>query len=193
MTKFVEGAWVVVVAIPLLILLFNRIEAYYSRSAQELGVGTTQPPLHRKRTIVLVPVTSVSRMTHHTLTEAISLGDDVLAVTVVIDGVPAQDRPPDVEAQWREWDPGVPLRVLHTEYASIVEPILGVVDELRMQGDRQVVVLIPVVIPEHFRYRLLHNQVDLALTAQLHRRPDVVVARVPLPIRTPEGTGTLAD
>ncbi len=192
-TKFVEGAWVVVVAIPLLILLFNRIEAYYSRSAQELGVGTTQPPLHRKRTIVLVPVTSVSRMTHHALTEAISLGDDVLAVTVVIDGVPAQDRPPDVEAQWREWDPGVPLRVLHTEYASIVEPILGVVDELRMQGDRQVVVLIPVVIPEHFRYRLLHNQVDLALTAQLHRRPDVVVARVPLPIRTPEGTGTLAD
>jgi hypothetical protein len=56
------------------------------------------------------------------------------------------------------------------------------VDELRERKDRQVVVLIPVVIPEKLRYRLLHNQVDLALATELRRRPDVVVARVPMPI-----------
>jgi hypothetical protein len=64
----------------------------------------------------------------------------------------------------------------------VVEPIVGLVDQLRQEDDRQVVVLIPVVIPDRLRYRLLHNQVDLSLSSELRRRPDVVVARVPLPI-----------
>jgi hypothetical protein len=59
---------------------------------------------------------------------------------------------------------------------------VGLVDELGAQRNRQVVVLIPVVIPDRWRYRLLHTQVDLALASELRRRPDVVVARGPLPI-----------
>ena len=86
--------------------------------------------------------------------------------------------------------PGSELRVLHTDYASIVEPIVGLVDELRAEGDRQVVVLIPVVIPDRLRYRLLHNQIDLTLASALRRRPDVVVARVPMPIHS---SGDRAD
>jgi hypothetical protein len=90
----------------------------------------------------------------------------------------------------------VELRVLHTDYASIVQPIVRLVDELRADDDRQVVVLIPVVIPDRLRYRLLHNQVDLALAAELRRRPDVVVARVPMPIHPavpPEDDGNDDD
>jgi amino acid transporter len=188
-TKFVEGAWAVVVAIPLLILLFNRVEAYYTRAARELAIGIVPGPLERKRTVVVVPVTNVSRLTQHALSEAISLGDEVIAVTVVFDGVEVGLPDFEVERKWREWSPGVALRVLHTDYASIVQPIVHLVDELREERDRQVVVLIPVVIPERLRYRLLHNQVDLALAAELRRRPDVVVARVPMPIspgRPPE-------
>jgi len=83
----------------------------------------------------------------------------------------------------------VELRVLHTDYASIVQPIVRLVDDLRADGDRQVVVLIPVVIPDRLRYRLLHNQVDLALAGELRRRPDVVVARVPMPIHPSEPPG----
>lgn len=189
-TKFVEGAWAVVVAIPLLILLFNRVEAYYTRAARELGTGVVPGPLYRKRTVVVVPVTNVSRLTRHALSEAISLGDEVIAVTVVFDGVEVGLPDFDVERRWREWSPGVALRVLRTDYASIVQPIVQLVDELRADRDRQVVVLIPVVIPERLRYRLLHNQVDLALATELRRRSDVVVARVPMPIsagRPPEG------
>ncbi len=181
-TKFVEGAWAVVVAIPLLILLFNRVEAYYTRAGRELGTGIIPGPLERKRTVVVVPVTNVSRLTQHALSEAISLGDEVIAVTVVFDGVEVGLPDFEVEPRWREWSPGVALRVLHTDYASIVQPIVHLVDELRAERDRQVVVLIPVVIPERLRYRLLHNQVDLALAAELRRRSDVVVARVPMPI-----------
>ncbi len=185
LTKFVEGAWVVVVAIPLFIVLFNRVEAYYRRSADDLGIGVIPPSPQRKRTIVVVPVNNVSRLTEHALSEAISMGSEVIAVTVVFDGKAPGPPASDVERQWREWDPGVSLRVLHTDYASIVQPVVRFVDELRAAADRQVVVLIPVVIPERLRYRLLHNQVDLALAAELRRRPDVVVARVPLAIGEP--------
>jgi amino acid transporter len=182
-TKFIEGAWVVVVAIPLLILLFNRVEAYYTRAAKDLGIGVIPGPLDRRRTVVVVPVTNVSRLTQHVLSEAISLGDQVIAATVVFDGEEAGLPDYGVERKWQEWNPGVPLRVLHTDYASIVQPIVRFVDELRGDPDQQVVVLIPVAIPERLRYRLLHNQVDLALAAELHRRSDVVVARIPMPIR----------
>ncbi len=188
-TKFLEGAWVVVVAIPLLIILFNRIEVYYTRTGKELGIGVVPARPARKRTIVVVPVTSVSLLTRHALSEALSLGDEVMAVSVVFDdeqpGVPTAD----VEGKWQEWDPGIPLRVLYTEYASIVAPIVGLVDELLERGDRQVVVLIPMLIPEKVRYRLLHNQVDLSLSSELRRRPDVVVARVPMRLRTSRKRG----
>ena len=185
-TKFVEGAWVVVVAIPLLILLFNRTAAYYTRAGKDLGIGVIPPALDLKRTLVVVPVTNVSRLTQHVLSEAISLGKQVMAVTVAFDSEPVGLPKMDVERLWREWDPGVPLRVLHTDYASIVQPIVRLVDELRENGECQVVVLIPVVIPERLRYRLLHNQVDLILASELRRRPDVIVARVPMPIRPPQ-------
>ena len=192
-TKFVEGAWVVVVAIPLLIVLFNRIETYYARTRQELETGVIPAPLDPKHTVVVVPVNTVSRLTQHALSEAVSLGDTVIAVVVVFDGVDPGRPRTEIEEQWETWNPGVPLRVLHTNYASIVRPIMGFVDELRAVPDQQVVVLIPVVIPERIRYRLLHNQIDVALTSALHRRPDVVVARVPVPVRLPEHQPSVAS
>jgi hypothetical protein len=79
----------------------------------------------------------------------------------------------------------VPLQVLHTDYASIVQPIVRFVDGLLERKDRQLVVLIPVLIPEKFRYRLLHNQIDLVLANELRRRPDLVVARVPMSLLPP--------
>jgi hypothetical protein len=162
------------------------VEAYYGRAAEELGIGIIPPSPERRGTVVVVPVTNVSRLTRHALSEALSMGDEVVAVTVAFDsgsvGLPASD----VERQWRQWDPGVPLEVLHTDYASIVQPIVGFVDELIATRDRQIVVLIPVVIPDRLRYRLLHNQTDLALASALRRRADVVVARVPMPIRPTE-------
>jgi amino acid transporter len=182
LTKFTEGAWVVVVAIPLLIVLLNRIEVYYSQAAEDLGIDVIPGPLVRRRTLVVVPVTNVSRLTHHVLSEAISLGDEVMAVTVTFEGVQVGLPDYQVERKWQEWSPGVPLRVLHTEFASVVEPIVGLVDELRADTDCHVVVLIPVGIPRRVRYRLLHNQVDLALATELHKRPNVIVARVPMPI-----------
>ena len=177
-SKFLDGAWVVVIAVPCFIFLFVRIHAYYTRSALELGLGTVPSKPEGRRCLVVVPVTSVSRLTAHVLSEALSIGQEVVAVSVVLAVGEERDvRIAKLEQEWAAWDPGVPLRVLHTDYASIVDPIVSFIDELRASHDEQIIVLIPVVLVEHARYRVLHNQMDLVLSSALRWRTDVVVAR----------------
>jgi amino acid transporter len=185
-TKFTAGAWVVVIAVPLLILLFVRVSDYYRRAGRELGFGDLPAHPRGRRTLVVVPVLRVSRLTKHALDEAFSLGQEVIAVTVVPDAAGQPSGPPPVVEEWKRWDPGVPLRVLRTEYASVVDPLVAFIDELRARDDSQIVVLIPVVIPDRFRYRILHNQIDLVLSRALRSRTDIVVARVALPLAAEE-------
>jgi hypothetical protein len=199
LTKFTEGAWVVVVAVPAFILLFVRIHAYYERAAAALGLDRLPDIPHGKRTLVVVPVTAVSRLTKHAIVEALSIGQEVVAVTVLLEDAGAADGPDhaathttDLQRQWEKWHPGVPLYVLHTEFASVVDPILGFIDDLRASHpDEQIVVLIPVVIPDRLRYRLLHNQIDHVLSNALRTRSDLIVARVTVPLEAarPAGSG----
>jgi amino acid transporter len=183
-SKFTEGAWVVVIAIPAFILLFVRIHAYYERARAALQIDQTPPHPRPKDTIVIVPINRISRLTEHALCEAESLGQEVIAVTVVLQTTDeaAQDGE-TLQEQWRRWNPGVPLKVLHTEYASTVEPIVAYIDATRQaHPDHQLVVLIPVIRPDRWRYRFLHNQIDLVLSSALRSRSDIVVARVSLPL-----------
>ncbi len=186
-SKFTEGAWVVVLAVPGFVVLFVRIHAYYQRAGVELGVGTVSERPEGKRTLVIVPVINVSRLTRHAICEALSLGQEVVAVSVVIDqGDDGQDQE-SLQRAWERWDPGVPLKILHTEYASVVRPIVAFIDDARRRSDQQIVVLIPVVVPTHFRYRILHNQIDRVLSRALRDRTDLVVARVAMPLAPPPG------
>jgi amino acid transporter len=187
-SKFTEGAWVVVIAIPAFIALFLRIHAYYQRAAKELRFDEDPGRPRPRRTIVVVPVNRISRLTEHALSEAESLGQEVIAVTVVLEG--GDEAAADAAHffdHWDRWNCGIPLRVLHTEYASVVDPIVAFIDELRKEHpDDQLVVLIPVVRPSKLRYRILHNQLDLVLSSALRAREDVVVARVTVPLERPE-------
>ncbi len=194
-TKFTEGAWVVVVAVPTFILLFVRIGSYYRRAGQILELGKMPPHPRGKHTLVIVPITGISRLTEHALSEALSLGEEVIAVTVDLaaaaegeqdeegtEGAGRAERQRHLEAEWAEWNPGVTLRVLHTEYSSVVEPLVQFIDDERANRDHQIVVLIPVVMPNRFRYRILHNHIDLVLSTALRSRTDLIVARVPIPL-----------
>jgi hypothetical protein len=116
----------------------------------------------------------------------------VLAVSVVHDDAAAQDgasrdggRASELRKQWADWNPGVPLRVLRTEYASVAGPIVAFVEELQQRDHQRIVVLIPVAMPGKLRYRLLHNHLELVLSRALRGRPDVIVARVPMPLDVP--------
>jgi hypothetical protein len=195
-SKFTAGGWVVVVAVIGFVTLFRHIHRYYGRVASVLGFDTLPPPPQMiARAFVIVPVTNVSLLTARALSEALSLCREVLAVTVVFtdpDTPPGDDsRPEDLQRRWEEWQPGVPLRVLHTEYASVVDPIVELIDEERAARDDQIVVLIPVVVPTRLRYRLLHNHIEVLLSRALRTRTDLIVARVPISVDVDEPPSTL--
>jgi amino acid transporter len=185
-SKFTEGAWVVVLAVPTFIFGFTRIHSYYQLAAQALGLNGVPGKPAAKATIVVVPVVRVSRLVQHALSEALSVSDQVIAVTVVTDGEDQDaDRAQKIQEQWDAWDPGPPLRVLHTEYAAMAGPILAFVDQLREQHSEQIMVLIPVAVPVPPRYRFLHNHFEVVLMRALRNRPDIVVAIAPLRFRVP--------
>ncbi|MFF7596468.1 APC family permease [Streptomyces mirabilis] len=173
-TKFLEGAWVVVVAIPLLMLLFDRIQRYYTIVGLELGLGEVPPPVRVGDSLVIVPVGEVSRLTQHALSAARALGHEVVAVAVHAD--PAKVR--TLRESWDRWNPGVRLDVVDSPQRSLVEPIVAYVRRAE-EGGRQIAVLIPEVEPLHRRYQILQNQRGLLLAAALRARTDVVVCVVP--------------
>jgi amino acid transporter len=182
-TKFTEGAWVVVFAVPAFIALFTAIHRYYDRAGQALGLGSLPPKPAARPAIVVVPVVRASRRSQHALSEALSISEQVIAVTVVTSDagqVTSEERV--LREEWARWSPGPPLQVLRTEYASVAGPIVAFIDQLRERHTEQIVVLVPVTVPDRLRYRLLHNHLDLVLTAALRHRPDVVTARVPFPL-----------
>jgi amino acid transporter len=195
-SKFTAGGWVVVVAVVGFVTLFRRIHRYYGRVAAVLGFDSLPPrPQMIAGAFVIVPVTTISLLTARALSEALSLCREVLAVTVVFTD---PDAPPDdadhaetLQHRWEQWHPGVPLRVLHTEYASVVDPIVALIDEERASRDEQIVVLIPVVVPTRLRYRLLHNHVEVLLSKALRTRTDLIVARVPISVDADEPPSTL--
>ncbi|WP_326721415.1 MULTISPECIES: APC family permease [unclassified Streptomyces] len=175
-SKFVEGAWVVVLAIPLLMLLFARIQRYYAEVARELGLGEIPPPVRvTADSLVIVPVGEVSKLAQHALTAARALGSaEVVAVAVHGN----QERAQALKASWDTWNPGVPLDIVDSPRRSLVEPIVDYVQRAAA-GGRQIVVLIPEVEPRHRRYQILQNQRGLLLAAALRARTDVVVCVVP--------------
>ena len=186
--KFVAGAWVVVVAVPAFIVLFQRIDHYYRRAAQELELGSVPGPPQARRTTVIVPIINVSNLTEQALSEALSIGDEVIAVSVQPAHLSGQDEsddaPSELQKQWERWDPGVPLQILRTEYSSVVDAIVEFIDDYQSRHgqDRQLVILIPVIVPSRLRYRFLHNHMDFVLTAALRNRTDIVIARVKAPL-----------
>ena len=203
-TKFTEGAWVVVLAIPAFMAMFVWVYRYYGRTGRALGLGEIPGKPQAKPIMVVVPVVGVSRLAQYGISNALSISPHVVAVSVVQDDVSAGEdeaaghgdagqrdasdgarRARELRQQWASWDTGVPLRVVRTEYASVAGPIVAFVERLRERGHQRIVVLIPVVMPTKLRYRLLHNQLDLVLTRALRRSPDVIVARVPMPLDEP--------
>ena len=174
-TKFTAGAWVVVIAIPALILLFSRIDAYYRDVATEIGLGTVPPTPAPQASLAVVAVTAVSQMTAAAITTALSLADEVVAVSVQFD----DERAASLQSDWDRWDPGVPLSILRSQTRSVTKPMLAHLHDLHRQGHPQVLVVIAEVEPKKWRHQLLQNQRGIILANALRRHCDVNVVRVP--------------
>jgi amino acid transporter len=173
-TKFLAGAWVVVVTIPLLMVLFTRSERYYTGVARELKLGKT-PPLPRKReAIVIIPTSTVNLLSQKAVSAAASLGQTVVAVAVAGDDEEAAE----IKHEWDQWNCGVPIEVLIDPQRSLVRTVLRYVKSVENE-DATIVVLIPEVIPRKRRHEIYHNQRARLLSAVLKARTDVIIATLP--------------
>jgi hypothetical protein len=122
----------------------RRIHRHYQRVGRLLGFGTIPGPPQAKPIIVVVPVSQVSLLTRHAISEALSISPHVIAVTVVAaDPDPSTGHADSLCQPWDRWNQGVPLQVLHTQYPSIAGPVVTFIDKLGQQHEDQIIVLIP--------------------------------------------------
>ncbi len=177
-TKFLAGAWVVTIAIPLAMIVFWRTEGYYSSVATELALGETPGLPLRRNSVVVVPTSTVNVLTQRALSAALSLGDRVVAVAVAGD-----DAERDlIRQQWRDWNCSVPLEIIVDRHRALVRTVLHYVESLD-GSDATVTVLIPQIIPTKRRHEILHNQRARLMEASLKANTDgVVVATLPFHI-----------
>jgi amino acid transporter len=179
-SKFTAGAWLIVLVIPSLVLLFDRIHRIYGRIGALLELGKKPKPPSKHKSLVVVPVASLSRLTASGVSAALSLGDDVVAVTVRF--ADPDDEAADVSFRdrWADWHPNIPLITLRTAHRSISPPIVKYLSQLEEEDQyHQVVVLIPEVQPKRFWYALLFNQRGVILDRAIRRGTlNVVVCRL---------------
>jgi amino acid transporter len=174
--KFAFGAWIVLVLIPIIIVMFLAIHKHYVATARQLSLEGLSPPPPLRNTVI-VPVSTLHRGTINALkyAEAIAPGN-VTAVHISLD--PQQTR--RVQEYWPKWGGDVPLVILDSPYRSLVRPLLTYVNEVDSRWSNDVVtVVLPEFVPARWWHHLLHNQTSLMLKGALLFSRNKVVTSVP--------------
>lgn len=185
-TKFTQGAWIVLLFIPIMVYVFKTIRAHYDDMADQLHlpleyIDSNKEETQGKNTIV-VPVASPTRAVFETIKFAKSLDCDIIALHIA----PDEEVANKVAAKWERWNPaGVKLVTVYSPYRLIVQPLLDYIGELvkHKNPDDYIIVLIPEFETKKWWHRLLHNQTGWIIRALLILRQNVIVATIPYHLR----------
>ncbi len=176
-TKFSEGAWIVVVVIPLLVITFVVMHRHYEEVATELSLGGFEGPPEFEHT-VLVLIGDVHRGVVRAVQYAKTLAPTATVRAVYVETDPA--RTFKLEEKWAKWGLGVPLVVLTSPYRSLLRPLLDYIDQIQSRGhDQMVTIVLPEFLPRKWWQHILHNQTALLIKGALLFRRNTVVADVP--------------
>jgi amino acid transporter len=174
-TKALEGAWIIILLIPVAVAVFKATHRHYLHVASQLSLKgwRGERPQH---STVLVPIGGVHRAVLQATAYARSLSDDVRALYVDTDSASTER----VRQDWNTWGGGTRLEVLPSPYRSLMEPLLEYIDQLQAaHPDDYVTVILPEFVPRRWWQHLLHNQRALLIKGALLFRPRVVVTSVP--------------
>lgn len=176
-TKFIHGAWIVLVIIPSLVVVFSAIHRHYKRLASLLSLEDFGAPPRLSRHRVILLVSGVHRGTLAALRYAKALSDDITAVHVSID----DDETIKTRRKWDEWGEGVRLVILDSPYRLLLEPLLHYIEDLdaQRQPNDTITVVVPQFVPKHWYHNLLHTQTALLLRMVLLFRTGIVITDVP--------------
>jgi amino acid transporter len=160
-SKFVRGAWIIILLLPALVLMFHAIKKHYHTVAEQLSLNGSRPEewtglAADRRLKIVVPISGIHQGTLAALRFARLLSRDVTAVIIDIDPKTTAR----VEEKWPEWGHDVPLVRLDSPYRSIVGPLLDYLEKAdRREPERGLaVVVLPEFVPAHWWHALLHNQ-----------------------------------
>ena len=179
-TKFTHGAWLTILAILFLALVFHQIGKHYRRVQRELDVTTDDSIIGatggRQGPPVIMPVDELNRATARAVAYARSISNNVTAFHVTDDVEEAEE----LRRTWAQRVLDVPLVIVESEYRSLLGPVLSYIDALGRSDPYQTVT---VVLPEYVArwpwQRMLHNQSSQRLKKALLERPQTVVIEVP--------------
>ncbi len=175
--KFSQGAWIVIVILPLLIYFGIKVRRHYHTIANDLRINMAQLKPHAHKTIVIVPIGGINRVVAGTLSYALSVSDQVIAFYVGFDDESIEL----MENKWSQWNTGIRLVTARSQYRSIVRPLmrfLTTVENWEGAPDH-IVVAIPQFVTRKWWHNILHNQTSIMLRTILLYRKDIVVTTVP--------------
>ncbi len=181
-TKFMEGAWVVLILTPVLVTIFFAIHHHYKNVAKKLSLDNFGAvPAHTLRHRVIMPVSGVHRGTLAALRYARRLSDDITAVHVSIE--PAESE--KIRKKWETWGEGVRMVVLNSPYRLLLEPLLEYITDLakQRQPGETMTIVVPEFVSNNRVTAALHMNTADFLRTQLKRYPGIVIIDVPYHIQ----------
>jgi hypothetical protein len=177
-TKFLGGAWIVLILIPLLVLLLHVIHRHYASARQQLLLGDGPMRLRLAMTAdrpVVVPVSELNFATARAVAYARGLSSNVTALHVVTD---ENEDTTEIEEQWQERYPDTPLIILESPYRSFQAPFMAYIDALTVPPDVPLTIVLPEFVAAKWWQGFLHNRTANRLRDALYRRPNTVVVSV---------------
>ena len=176
-TKFVDGAWIVLFLIPILVAIFSSIHRHYVHLAEHLSLAQYGAPPRVARHRVILLISGVHRGSLAALRYARSLTDDITAVHVSLDPEEAER----LRQKWEIWGEGIRLVILDSPYRLLVEPLLEYIEEINSlrQPNEVITIVVPEFIPRHRYNNLLHTQTAFWLRLALMFKPGIVITNVP--------------
>ena len=176
LTKFIHGAWVVIVLVPILVMMFRSVHRHYLEVARQLttqGLEKLRPIRHE----VIVPISGIHRGVIRALEYAKSIAPEhVTAVYVDLDDEATRK----LREKWNQWGAGVELVVLASPYRSLIRPLTRHIERIRKQHNNDMLtVVLPEFVTARWWHQLLHNQSSLLLKGALLFKKGVIVTSVP--------------
>ncbi|MBL8055331.1 MAG: APC family permease [Anaerolineales bacterium] len=176
-TKFADGAWIILLLLPASVAAFFAIRRHYRHVTRDLSLDAFGQPPRTRRHRVVVPISGIHRGALSALDYARSLSSDVTVIHIASD--PAESE--EVRRLWNWWGDGARLVIIDSPYRAFLEPLLEYIDMLcaqRQDGERLTIV-VPQFVPEHWWHGLLHAQTAFWLRFALLNKHGLVITEVP--------------
>ena len=186
-TKFLYGAWLVMIFIPIMVKTFKQIKSHYDDMAEQLHLPISElnpdveATLKVGKNIVIMPIASPTLLVAETMKYAKSISNDILVINVVTDEATGQKN----QAKWRDWNPGVDLITIYSPYRMVNRPIMNFINEVASKKNPEdfITVLIPEFETKKWWHMVLHNQTGFVLRTLLILKENVIVTTIPFHLK----------